>query len=75
LTASRSSVSTARHVGVGVQPRPTFEALALYLAGLFHPRADLGARLFGSGPDQVAVGHRRHLEMDVDSVQQRPGHS
>ena len=38
-----------------------------------HARGDRGARLGRAGPDQVARRHRRHLDAEVDAVEQRAG--
>ena len=58
------------HLGVAVDLGP-LEPLHLEIAGALHPTADFRGA-FGLGPvGQVAVADRRHLDMDVDPVQER----
>ncbi len=53
--------------------RAVREALALALAGRFHPRA-YGRRGFPQARvAQFLVFHPRHLDMDVNAVEQRAG--
>ena len=60
------------HLGVAVDLRP-LEPLHLDIAGELHPMADLRGA-FGLAPDgQVAVADRRHLDVDVNPVQERAG--
>ena len=61
-----------RHLGVTVDFGP-FVAIRLNVAGMFHPRGN-GCGAFGFTPiGQVAILDRRHLDVDVDPVQERPG--
>ena len=61
------------HVGVGVQATAVAEALPLTDPGPLHSQSHGGAGFLGVRAHQVVVGHRRHLEVDVDPVQQGTG--
>jgi hypothetical protein len=39
---------------------------------LRHALADLGRRFSRAGSAQLFVGHGRHLDVDIDAVEQRP---
>jgi hypothetical protein len=60
-------------VGIGVQAGTAAEALTLEAAGPLHPRSDGGAGFLAQRSNEITVGDGRHLQVDVDPVQQRPG--
>jgi len=60
------------HLGVGVNLCP-FEALALPLAGGFHPAGYGGGTFTVSPVSQVAVFDCRDFDVNINPVQQRPG--
>jgi transcriptional regulator with XRE-family HTH domain len=63
------------HVGIRVDPRAVPKTLALDAPCPLDPLADGRARLLGPALDQVGRDHGGHLEMDIDPVEQGPGHS
>jgi hypothetical protein len=56
-----------------VDPALTLEASALHRSRLLYPGPNSYAGLLGVFADQVAIGDRGNLEVDVDPVEQRPG--
>ena len=61
-----------RHVGVGIDAG-FMKTLPLDLPGRDDARPELGGALPGLRRRQVPERHRRHLDLDVDPVQERPG--
>ena len=60
-----------RHVGV-LPGRCSLESPSLGSAGLGNLFAHLGTATADRGGGQFLVGHRRHFDVNVDPVQQRP---
>jgi len=61
-----------RHVGVGVDAGFA-EPVPLNLPGRDDPRPHLFGAVARFRPRHIPERHRRHLDLDVDPVQQRPG--
>ena len=60
-----------RHGAVGVNSFKVLETLRLDGTRLFNPGANSSGGLARLGVRNVFVFHRRHVHMQVDSVQQR----
>ena len=58
---------------VGVNPGLVPEPRPLHRSRVLHPGPDGGAGLARLAPDQIAIGDRGNLEVDVDPVEQRAG--
>ncbi len=63
---------SSRHVGVGMQAPLRAESLPLARARGLDPGTNGGAGLGGSVVRQLAIRQRRHSEVHVDPVEQRP---
>lgn len=63
------------HVRVGMHPRNPHKPFALGETRALHPFCDAAARLRQLARCQVPVGNGRHLEVDVDSIEQRTRHA
>ena len=61
-----------RHVRVGIDPGPVREPLALHHARPIHPLAHRRTRLATTFARESLVLHRRHFQMDVDAIEERP---
>ena len=59
-------------MGVSVDPGLVSKAVSLHRSRVLHPGPDGGTGLAGLLAHDVAVGDRGNLEVDVDSVEQRP---
>src|SRR2546430_2350707 len=68
--AERPDVA-CRHVRVRIDPGPAGESLPLHHTRAIHPLPHRRARLAPALIRERAVLHRRHLEVDVDPVEQR----
>ena len=65
---------TRRHVGIGVHPGNPGEARPLGGTGTLHPFRNRLARLGRLRSREVAIGNGRHLQVDVDAIEQWPRH-
>src|SRR3954470_24998280 len=63
------------HVGIGVDAWLLAKPLALHLASLLHPSTDDTTGLPERLPHELTIGDGGDLEMNIDSIEQRPRYS
>lgn len=66
---------TGRHVGVGKETRTARKPGELAPAGPVHPLSNHAACFAAPLARELAMGNRRHLYVDIDPVEERPGES
>src|SRR5262249_19984759 len=62
------------HLGVGVNVS-FLKALQLNLARVIDPLADKLRRFAGVATGEILIAYRRHFDLNIDAIKQRPGYS
>ncbi len=63
-----------RYLGIGVNPFFVFVSLELNLPRSQHSFPHAGRTFYFRAPSQLLVFHCRHLNLNINPVEQRPGH-